>query len=55
LTITDVSGRQLAQFIIADEKGKINWDTGKVGNGFYYYHIKSGKMLIAKGKITVKK
>jgi hypothetical protein len=55
LTITDVNGKKVTQFIITDEKGEINWDTSKVRNGFYYYNVKSGKMLIAKGKITVRK
>lgn len=54
LSIWNVSGKQVASFVLADKQGQLKWFTGNINNGLYYYFVKDGKTRIASGKIFIK-
>ncbi len=56
LLITDITGKEIARFILTELSGKIIWETNRVNNGLYFYQIKGiegGNK--SRGKITVRK
>ena len=55
VSISDVTGKIIEQFLIVNRQGQIIWDTRKIANGIYLYQIKDENSVLANGKVVVEK
>ncbi len=53
IVIIDITGKKVQQFELVNPQGKLLWDTREIGQGSYFYTLRSKDGKLKTGKISI--